>query len=198
MKKLFIFASLVALSLTACTTTPSAQSAEDQSSDEQSVATATSGDVAYVRSDMVLTGSDIFLTEGVALNAKTEKAQAAWAKAEQGFQYEATQLQEKYQKGLVTTANAQTQQAAIETRIRNYQTNVQKEAQALDEENYVFSNRAQDLFRRAVQQLNSEKQYKMIIDASLVIDADSTLDLSNQVLTIINELYAAEQKASTK
>ncbi len=192
MKKFFILASLAAFSLVACTAPAGTQSAEGQTSEDQCTAAAASGAVAYVRSDMVLSSSDIFQTEGTALQAKTEKAQASWAKAEQGFQYEATQLQEKYQKGLVTTANAQTQQAAIETRIRNYQTNVQKEAQALEEENYVFSNRAQDLFRRAVSQLNANKDYKMIIDASLVIDADTTLDLSKRVLEIINELYAAE------
>ncbi len=198
MKKFFILASLAALSLVACTTPAGTQSAEAQSSETQSTTTAASGAVAYVRSEMVLSSSDIFQTEGVALQTKTEKAQASWAKAEQGFQYEASQLQEKYQKGLITTANAQTQQTAIETRIRNYQTNAQKEAQALEEENYVFTNRAQDLFRRAVQQLNADKQYKMILDASLVIDADSTLDLSDQVLSIVNELYAAEKTETTK
>ncbi len=196
MKKFFIFASLAAFSLVACTTPAESQSTESQSTEDQTIAT--SGAVAYVRSETVLSTSDIFQTEGAALQSKTEKAQASWAKAEQGFQYEASQLQEKYQKGLVTTANAQTQQAAIETRIRNYQANAQKEAQALEEENFVFSNRAQDLFRRAVQQLNADKQYKMILDASLVIDADTTLDLSTQVLAIVNELYAAEKSETTK
>ncbi|MFI3332240.1 MAG: OmpH family outer membrane protein [Rikenellaceae bacterium] len=188
MKRLFIFASVAAFALTACNSAATTEAAEGQT-----VETVVSGDIAYVRSDMVLAQSEIFLTEGAALRTKGEKAQESWAKTEQGFQYEASQLQEKYQKGLITTANAQKQQESIETRVRNYQAKVQKEAQALEEENYVFTNRAQDLFRRAVSQLNSDKQYKMIIDAAAVIDADSTLDLSNQVLVIINDLYAAEK-----
>ncbi|MFR9523922.1 MAG: OmpH family outer membrane protein [Rikenellaceae bacterium] len=191
MKKLFIFASVAALALVACETTPATQVTESQAKE-----CSASGQIAFVRSDFVLTGSEIFLTEGVALRTKTEKAQASWAKTEQGFQYEASQLQEKYQKGLITTANAQKQQEAIEKRMRTFQTNAQKEAQALEEENYVFTNRAQDLFRRAVAQLNENKDYKMILDASVVIDADSTLDLSDQILATVNELYAAEQKES--
>ncbi len=187
MKKLSIFAAFALVALVACNT-----AAPTQTSETESTPVAPSGEIAYVRSDVVLTSSDIFQTEGVALREKTEKAQASWTKAEQGFQYEANQLQEKYNKGLITTANAQTQQSSIESRMRTYQTNAQKEAQALEEENYVFSNRTQDLFRRAVSQLNANKDYKMIIDASLVIDADTTLDLSKRVLEIINELYAAE------
>ncbi len=189
MKKVFIFASAAIIALTACNTTASTQTAVVEG--EQT--TAVAGDIAYVRTDLVLSQSEIYQTEGAALRTKTEKAQADWAKKEQGFQYEANQLQEKYQKGLITTANAQKQQASIESRVQTYQTNVQKEAQALEEENYVFSNRAQDLFRRAVSQLNANKDYKMILDASLVIDADTTLDLTEQVLTILNELYAAEK-----
>lgn len=193
MKRLFIYAFVAALSLTACNTTPATQSESSCDSSKGSV----NGDIAYVRSEYVLSESELFKTEGEALRAKSEKTQAAWAKSEQGFQYEANQLQEKYQKGLITSANAQKQQASIESRVKTYQTNAQKEAQAMEEENYVFTNRAQDLFRRAVSQLNENKDYKLILNASAIIDADTLLDLSDQVLTIINELYAAEQ-AETK
>ncbi|MFI3286604.1 MAG: OmpH family outer membrane protein [Rikenellaceae bacterium] len=189
MKRLFIFASVAALSLSACN-----NAATTQTADSTEVASVTSSDIAYVRTDMILAQSDIFKTEGEALRAKGEKSQASWAKSEQGFQYEASQLQQKYQKGLITTANAQSQQAAIEKRVQNYQAKVQKEAQALEEENYVFTNRTQDLFRRAVAQLNADKKYKMIIDAAAIVDADTTLDISTQVLDILNQLYAAEPK----
>ncbi len=193
MKRSSILAAFALVAFAACNTVETTQTTTDAAA----TTAAPAGDVAYVRSDVVLTGCDIFQTEGVALREKTEKAQASWAKTEQGFQYEANQLQEKYSKGLITTANAQSQQAAIEKRIRNFQANTQKQAKALEEENYVFTNRTQDLFNRAVKQLNADKNYKMILDASMIIDADTTLDLSQQVLDIINELYATES-AETK
>ncbi len=195
MKKLTIFAVAAAFIFAACDSTAPTQSSETQSSECQSTA---SEKIGYVYGERVISQSEIFLTEGVALRTKSEKAQAAWAKKEQGFQYEASQLQEKYQKGLITLANAQKQQESIESRVRTYQTTAQKEAQTLEEENFVFSNRVQDLFIRAVKQLNDNKDYKMILDASVVIDADSTLDLSDKVLAIVNELYASEQKADNK
>ncbi len=188
MNKLFIFASCAVLSLTACTTTTPATATA-----EATDCAAAEGEIAYIYGERVMAESDLFQSEGVALRTKGEKAQEAWSKKEQGFQYEAAQLQEKYQKGLITTANAQKQQASIESRMRTYQTNAQKEAQTLDEENFVFSNRAQDLFRRAVKELNADRKYKMILDASMVIDADTLLDLTDQTLEIVNKLYAAEK-----
>ena len=66
-------------------------------------------------------------------------------------------MQEKYQKGLITTNDAQAQQQSIESVWLHTKVPAQKEAQALDEENYVFTNRAQDLLHRAVQEINGDK-----------------------------------------
>ena len=101
-------------------------------------------------------------------------------------------------KGLITTNDAQAQQQSIEKRVASYQSSAQKEAQALDEENYVFTNRAQDLLHRAVQEINGDKKYKLIINATALIDADSTLNITPAVLAKVNELYAADKKAVKK
>ena len=136
--------------------------------------------------------------EGVALQEKTEKAQKSWAQREQNLQAEAAQLQQKYEKGLITSRDAQAQQESIQKKVASYQSNAQKEAQTLDEENYVFTNRAQDLLHRAVQEINSGKKYKLILNASALIDADTTLNITPAVLAKVNELYAADKKAEKK
>ena len=125
-------------------------------------------------------------------------AQKSWAQREKGLQAEAAQLQEKYQKGLITSRDAQSQQESIQKRAESYQANAQKEAQTLDEENYVFTNRAQDLLQRAVQEINAGKKYKLIINATALIDADTTLNITPAVLAKVNELYAADKKAEKK
>ena len=134
----------------------------------------------------------------VALQEKTEKAQKSWAQREQNLQAEAAQLQQKYEKGLITSRDAQAQQESIQKKVASYQSNAQKEAQTLDEENYVFTNRAQDLLHRAVQEINSGKKYKLILNASALIDADTTLNITPAVLAKVNELYAADKKAEKK
>lgn len=198
MKKFFFSVLAAALVLTACgtkTTETSAEAAATETATAQQVGT---GDIAYVQVEAVLAQCDLFLTEGKALQEKTEKAQKSWAQREQNLQAEAAQLQEKYQKGLITTRDAQATQESIQKRVASYQANAQKEAQSLDEENYVFTNRAQDLLHRAVQEINADKRYKLIVNASALIDADTTLDITAAVLAKVNELYAADKKAEGK
>ena len=150
--------------------------------------------MAYVQVEAVLAQCDLYLNEGAALQEKTQKAQKSWAQKEKNLQAEAAALPEQYQKGLITTIDAQNQQQAIEKRIAAYQNSAQKEAQTLDEENYVFTNRAQDLLQRAVQEINADKKYKLIVNATALIDADTTLNITSAVLAKVNELYAADKK----
>ena len=190
MKKYFFTLLVAALSFASCDNKTATPAAEGEAA---AIETVTGGDIAYVRVEYVIAESEIYKTEGIALQEKTQKAQNSWAQKEQNIQYEATQLQEKYQKGLITTADAQKQQESIEKKITNYQTNAQKEAETLDEENYVFTNRTQDLVLRAIQSINAEKKYKMVVNSSALLDADPALDISDAVLANVNELYAAEK-----
>ncbi len=190
MKKTLFTALVAALALVACNNQPTTTATTEN------VVTRETGssDIAYVQVEAVLAQCDLFLKEGAALQEKTEKAQKSWAQREQNLQAEAAQLQEKYQKGLITTNDAQLKQQSIEKRAASYQSSMQKEAKKLEEENFVFTNRAQDLLQRAVHDINADHRYKLIVNASALIDADSTLNITSIVLNKVNELYAAEQK----
>ena len=190
MKKMLFTALVAACAMTACGT----KTTETAAAAEEATREIGSSDIAYVQVEAVLAQCDLFLNEGKALQEKTQKAQKSWAQKEQNLQSEAAQLQEKYQKGLITTNDAQAQQQSIEKRVAAYQSSAQKEAQALDEENFVFTNRAQDLLHRAVQDINAGKKYKLLITSRAIIDADTTLNITPAVLAKVNELYAADQK----
>ena len=192
MKKTLFPALAAALVLAACGTKTTGQAEATAEAAAQQVV---SSDIAYVQVEAVLAQCDLYKNEGVALQEKTEKAQKSWAQREQNLQAEVAQLQEKFQKGLITSRDAQAQQESLQKRAASYQNNAQKEAQTLDEENYVFTNRAQDLIHRAVQELNADKKYKLILNATSLVDADSLLDITPLVLAKVNELYAADKKA---
>ena len=161
-------------------------------------ATITSSDIAFVKADSLLVMSDIYLTEGVALQKKLEAAQQSWAKKEQGFQYEAAQLQEKYQKGLITTLKAQETEESLNKRVQNYQQSMQKEAAVLDEENFVLQNRINMLVAEAIEEINKDGKYKLILNSSALLDGSQALDITQDLLKIVNEKYAAEKAAAPK
>ena len=193
MKKIFLSLMVAAMAFTACEQKAATEPATE--GDAAATEAVVEGDLAYVRVEYVLAESEIFKTEGVALQEKTEKAQKSWAQKEKNLQYEATQLQEKYQKGLMTTADFQQKGQALEKRAANFQTTAQKEMQSLEEENFVFTNRSQDLLMRAIKEINAEGKYKMVVNATALLDAAAALDISDAVLAKVNELYAKEKNA---
>ena len=192
MRKIFI-AALAFLAFAGCKENTKSAEVAEQSATE----VVAESNLAYVNVEYVLAESDIFKTEGIALRDKTEKAQQKWAKKEQTLQNEMQQLAEKYQKGLITTRNAQEKEQELQKRAVALQNSAQKEGKELEEENIVFQNRLNDLLMRAVQEINADKRYKMIVQATALLDADESLNITEVVLAKVNELYAAE-KASAK
>ena len=169
-----------------------------EASEQAATEIAASGDLAFVNVDYVFAESDIFKSEGIALRDKTEKAQQKWMKKEQNLQNEMQQLAEKYQKGLITTRSAQEKEQELQKRAASLQSAAQKEGKELEEENIVFQNRLNDLIMRAIQDINADKKYKMVLNASALLDADLALDITDAVLAKVNELYAAEKKEAKK
>ncbi len=194
MKKVLFTLLSLAVMATACKK-QDAPAATAEAAEKTEIGT---GDIAYVMVEAVLAQCDLMQNEGKTLQEKTEKAQKSWAAKKQSLQSKAAQLQEKYQKGLITTADAQKEQQQIEKNVAAYQNAAQKEAQTLEEENYVFTNRAQDLLQRAVKQINADKKYKLILNAASLIDADTTLNITPLVLETVNKLYAEEKQEKQK
>lgn len=193
MKKIFIVA-IAFLAFAACKENQNNTKANEQEATE----VATESNLAFVNVDYVLAESAIFKSEGIALREKTEKVQQKWAKKEQNLQNEMQQLAEKYQKGLITTRNAQEKEQELQKQAASFQTAAQNEGKELEEETLVFQNRMNDLLMRAVQEVNADKKFKMIVQASALLDADESLDISEAVLAKMNELYTAEKPASKK
>lgn len=190
MRKLLFAASLAILSVSCAA--PTALNTDSVASSETQ-STVSEGSLAYVNIDLVIAQSDIFTNEGLPLQKRSETAQRELSQKEQAIQSDAAKLQQKYQSGLITSANAQKEQTSIENRVKAFQTSAQKQMAELEEENTVLVNRTQAMVSEAIKNINEGYKYKMIISAAALIDADSTLDISNIVLEEVNKLYKAEQ-----
>ena len=193
MKKV-LFAAVALVLAVSCNNAPKTTDTADAAEAKTEVGAT---DLAFVRTEAVFAESEIFKTEGVALQTKNEKTQKNLAEKEQKLQNEMVQLQEKYQKGLITTIEAQRKEQDIQKRVAAYQESAQKQLRALEEENLVFQNRMSDLMQRAIDEINADGAYKMIVNASALLDASEDLDITSVVLAKVNELYAAD-KASAK
>ena len=217
---LFILA-LSALRTSCAGSTKSAETAAiaGDSTEVRTVDRVASGDVVFVDLDYIMSASKRYAAEGKALEAKMQEfqtraaaAQEGWAKKEQSLaneynklQNDAAKLQQEYEKGLITTLKAQERQAelqkkgesiqsrmaALQTTVQTEGTTLQTEEQALAEEQVVLMNRFQELARQAINEINADRRYKMIINAVSVVDADPTLNISDLVLKSVDALYEA-------
>lgn len=229
MKKSLLFALSLSAMLVACGGNDNQEPAvetEAQAQETGVVECVASGDVVFIDLDYMLASSSIYAKEGksleekmVAFQTKMTTSQESWAKKEQGLAAEysklerdAAKLQEDYQKGLITTLNAQQKQEElqkkgnnIQNRVNNLQATMQSEAQTLQteeqtlaEEQMVLMNKFHDLTRRAIAEINADGRYKMILNAVSVVDADPTLNISDLILKKVDELYAADEAASAE
>lgn len=223
MKKSLLFALAAVAMLSACNNTEKAdkpvEATTTESTEVKTVECVASGDVVYIDVDFMLASSKLYAAEGKALEAKMQEfqtraasTQEGWTQKEQSIaaeynklQNDAVKLQQDYEKGLITTLNAQQKgeelakkEQSIQTRMSSLQTTAQKEGeqlakdeQALAEEQIVLMNRFQELTRKALEEINADKRYKMILNAASVIDADPSLNISSLVLQKVDELYEA-------
>ena len=152
------------------------------------------GDYVFVDVAYVIGESQIMKTEGKALDEKGKKLEKKLADGEKNIQAEAKQLEEKYQKGLITTRDAQAKQEELQKRMVALQKLAEKDMPAFQEEMMVLNNRINDLLLRAVQSINADKKYKMVVNSASLLDYDKSLDITSLVLTKVNELYKAEKK----
>ena len=51
---------------------------------------------------------------------------------------------------------------------------------------------------RAIKEINADKKYKLIVNATALLDADDALDITDTVLAKVDELYAAEKNDAAK
>ena len=218
---LFILALSAMMTSCATATNKSAEESAtaSDSTEVRTVECVASGDVVFVDLDYIMSASKFYASEGKAYETKMQEfqtraasTQEGWAQKEQSIaaeynklQNDAVKLQQDYEKGLITTLSAQQKgeelakkEQSIQTRMSSLQTTAQKEGeqlakdeQALAEEQIVLMNRFQELTRKALEEINADKRYKMILNAASVIDADPSLNISSLVLQKVDELYEA-------
>lgn len=178
-----------------------------------------SGDVVFVDLDYVMAASKLNAIDGVALETAMNEFQQKLTKAKQTndtkmanlmaerdkLEAEVAKLNDEYAKGFITSLDAQKKQDEIQTKaatweekMTNYQKtalkeeeNYAKQEQDLNERYMVLLNKFKKLASLAIDEINADGRYKMIINAVSVVDADPALNISNLVLERVDALYEA-------
>ncbi|MFI3287291.1 MAG: OmpH family outer membrane protein [Rikenellaceae bacterium] len=184
------------VSMAFATSCGGANTSTKNSVDTSAVSTVSSsnGKIAYVRMDSLMSGYGLYIDLGGEFAKKQQQAQKELESKARSLESEARDFQEKAQKGLITSYQAQKKQEELankEQQIRTYQDTKLRE---LSEQEGVLTAQIAEAIMSYLKEYNAEKGYSMILQSmggNPVILADPALDITAEVLDELNRRYEA-------
>ena len=166
-------------------TTPAGQSGEG--------VVAGQGSVVYIQMDSLLNQYDMFNDLKSELESKAQVIQDDLSKRGRAFERDYKDWEEKIQKGLITRAQAEALQQQLAARQQELQSLGQQKQMEMAEEERVLFNKVMDALNTYLKKYNEEKKFSLIINSSAtmntVLQADSALNVTNEVVAGLNEEY---------
>ncbi len=156
------------------------------------------GAIVYVDLDRLLMDYDMANDLRSVVETKVQNIQAEVTRRGQKLEKEVASYQEKIQKGLMTRSVAEAQAQKLQEQEVEFNNYAAQKQQEINEEQLVMMNQLGDAIQTFLKKYNEEKQYAMILTNSggaPVITADPSLDITEAVLTGLNEEYIKTKNA---
>ena len=157
--------------------------------------------VAYIQIDSLML--DYLLAQDLsnAFQAKANKAERELNAKSQQLEKDMLEAQDKIQKGLVTRAPAEEMQQKLMQQQQELLATRDRMMGELAEEEQVMNNRIYYAVMDYLKEYNADYKYSMIISTTAsgpILHADPAMDITEEVLAVLNERYAAEKAAGKK
>lgn len=205
MKKILLAVTAMALLAVSCNNKNGespASAAGPATETEQNGGTATSGDIAYFNIDSLVSRYDMYLDLKADYEAKAKKADAELTSKGRSLENDIRDFQEKVQKGLVTSSQAQTMQDNLSKKQNAFVEHRDKVMGEMAEEEQVMLNKIHYSITEYLKKFNSDFRFKMILSSTTgggpVMSADPSLDITQVLLDGMNEEYAASRPSGAK
>ena len=173
------------------------------SNSSQSVGSvAAAGSIVYIQIDSLMNQYDMFNDLKSELESKAQVIQDDLSKKGRAFERDYKDWGDKIQKGLVTRAQAETQQQQLGMRQQELQSLSQQKQMEMAEEERVLVNKVMESLHTYLKVYNKEKNFSVIINSSAtmntVLQADSTLNITRDVVSGLNNEYIKTKSKRTK
>ncbi len=156
--------------------------------------------IVYVYLDSLINGYDLYNDEMTKLMAKQNKYEQDLQSKGKSLERRAMELQQNYEKRLITPTRAQEIQQQLATEQQKLmQTQEQQSMELADDQAQIMS-RVRDSVTNFVNMYSTDKRYKMIIATqgySTVLYADPSLDITKAILNGLNDRYRGNSSPAT-
>jgi len=196
-KTLFLFSALALMlaGITACN-----QSAGTNATSETTEATnrtnPVEGEIVFIRIDSLMSNFEMYKELGGTFEEKSSKADADLTSRGRSLERELMSAQEKVEKGLVTSRQAQTLQEDLTKKQQNFMAYRDKLVNELAEEEAVMMNRINNCIRLFMEEFNKGNRFKMVISTTAgnpIMIADPSLDVTAEAIERLNAYYTANK-----
>lgn len=175
-------------------TTGNCKRAEESNSGDVSKTTV-KGNIVYFNMDRILKEYDMANELRSAVESKIQGINQEVTRRGNKLQGQVNEFQEKIDKGLITRSVAEIQGQKLQQQQNEFNTFAAKKQQEISEEQTVMMNRIGDAIKKFIDKFNKTKKYSLIIATqgdilpAPVVSADTTLDITNEILEGLNEEY---------
>lgn len=158
---------------------------------------APAGSVVYIQLDTLMHKYDLFNDLKSELETKAQSIQDDLTKKGKAFQRDYNDFNEKMQKGLITRSQAEGLQSQLASRQQELQSLSQQKQMEMQEEESVLLRNVVDRLEKYLKVYNLEKKFSLILTTSgtpgSIMQGDSVLNITNEVVTGLNEEYIKER-----
>ncbi len=166
--------------------------------------TAVAGSIVFFNMDQVMEGYDMANDLNSVFETKTSGIQAEIDRRGKKLEKDATDFQNKVDKGLLTTSVAQAQYQKLQLQQQEYQEYVVRKQQEMAEEQQVMMNQIANAIAEYIQEYNAEHHYALILTtagailSTPVVVGDAKLDITEDLLAGLNAAYIKTKEAAKK
>ncbi len=197
MRKLLFIAACISLTLAGC----KGGGAKSETGADSLGMRAPSSAIAYVNMDSLVSRYNMYLDLRADFEAKAKKLDNELTAKGRSFENAVADFQNKVQKGLVTTATAQSMQADLEKRQQSLMQQRDRSMAEIAEEEQVLLNQIHFSIVDYLEEFNADMTYGVILSTNAggpILNADPMLDITEKVLVGLNQKYAATKAAAPK
>lgn len=170
-------------------------------SEADSLGTPVAGGIVYVDLDRIVAEYDMANDLGAVVEAKAKNIQDEVTRRGKSLESEMIAFQEKLNKGLITRSVAEVQGQQLQQKEQEFNEYANTKNNEIIEEQTVMMNQIADAIKTFLDKYNEEKQYSMILTNQRgvpVITADTTLDITDDVILKLNEEYIKNKNKNNK
>ena len=154
--------------------------------------------VVYLNIDTVLTEYDMYYDLKSQFEAKGKKLEAELNARSKAWEREATDFQDKVNKGLLLRSQAQEMQQKLAAEQQNLINLRDQMTYDLAEQEQVMNRQIINSIMEYLKEYNKQYKYQYILGTSFggnILYANDSLDISMEVLKGLNEQYVAEKES---